>query len=778
MYKHHQTGNPIHNVFVYNEQKTATAVSDKIGMADLSDFGNRDNIIFQHPSYETLVLSKFEVSKLKYRVGLRQKLVSLREVVVSANNWESDIREVPNQIEVIKSKDIIFENPQTSADMLAKENRVYVQKSQLGGGSPMLRGFAANRILFVLDGVRQNNAIYRSGNLQNVLQADVNSVENAEVIFGPGTIIYGSDALGGVIDVHLLAPKLTDNDRWTFSGHGLVRVASADFEKTVHADFDFSNNKWGFLFAISFSDFDDLKMGTVHNDYATRPEYVTRIDGTDSIVSNSNINLQKFSGYNQFNFLARIRQRFGDKNDWTFSFYMSGTGEVPRYDRLLQYKGDHLKYATWYYLPQQWIMNSLNLNFSAPTRMYDNARFNMAYQNVQEGRNDRKYREEWLRKRKENVDIFNFNGDFDKSLPWKNYLFYGLAFDYNSVRSEGMAENIITGDEMKIASRYPDGDNRYYQMGIYLNWKKNYSQSPVSLQAGLRYSYVALHSTFVDTSFYHLPYTAIDIRNGALTGGAGLTYRPGRWQFKINLSSGFRAPNLDDVAKIFDSEPGNVVVPNENLEPEYLYNGEMSVLYNYSDIFNFEITGFYSYLDNAMVRRDFQLNGQDSIYYDGVLSKVEAVVNAGYATIYGASLLFNMRIVSNLAFNTTLTYIKGKDDQGFAMRHAPPLYGATAVTYELEGLKLELSAVYNAQVSYANLAPSERSKAYLYATDAHGNPYSPGWWTLNLKSSYAFNRNFLVTFGIENMLNYRYRPYSSGITAPGINFIGAIRYSF
>ena len=773
-----QTGNPIHNVFVYNEQKTITAVSDKIGLADISDFGNRDIIIFQHPSYDILKLSKFEISKLKYLVGLKQKLVSLNEVIVSANKWESDIREVPNQIEAITSKDIVFENPQTSADMLAKENQVYVQKSQLGGGSPMLRGFAANRILLVIDGIRQNNAIYRSGNLQNILQADVNSVENAEVIFGPGTIIYGSDALGGVIDIHTLTPKITHNVKWTVSGHALARYASADFEKTIHADLDFSNNKWGFLFSISFSDFDDLKMGNIHNEYATRPEYVKQINSIDSIVANSNINMQRFSGYNQLSFIAKIRQRFGDRNDWTFSFYMTKTGEVPRYDRLLQYNGDQLKYAKWYYMPQQWIMNSLNLNFNNPTRIYDNARFNMAYQNVQEGRNDRKYRKDWLRKRNENVDIFNFNADFNKSFPWNNFLFYGAEFDYNSVRSVGVEENINTGEEEKIASRYPDGDNNYYQAGVYLNWKKNYTKFPLSLQAGLRYSYVSLHSTFVDTSFYHLPYTSITIRNGALTGGAGLTYRPGNWQFKFNLSSGFRAPNLDDVAKIFDSEPGNVVVPNENLKPEYLYNADLGIVYKYKDILNFEITGFYSYLIDAMVRRDFELNGQDSIYYDGVLSKVEAVVNAGYATIYGVSLLFNIRIVRDLAFNTTLTYIRGRDDEGYAMRHAPPLYGASTLTYELDRLKLSMSAVYNAEVSYANLAPSERSKAYLYATDAQGNPYTPGWWTLNFKGSYAFNQSFLITFGVENMLNYRYRPYSSGITAPGINFIAAFRYSF
>ena len=85
---------------------------------------------------------------------------------------------------------------------------------------------------------------------------------------------------------------------------------------------------------------------------------------------------------------------------------------------------------------------------------------------------------------------------------------------------------------------------------------------------------------------------------------------------------------------------------------------------------------------------------------------------------------------------------------------------------------------YNAEIGFSNLAPSERDKAYLYATDANGKPYSPGWWTLNFMGSYAFNEKFITSFGLDNILDYRYRTYSSGITAPGRNFLIAFRYSF
>ena len=129
---------------------------------------------------------------------------TMDEVVLSANKWEQRVSEVPNHILKISRSTILQNNPQTTADLLQQAGPVFVQKSQLGGGSPMIRGFATNRVLLVVDGVRMNNAIYRSGNLQNVISIDPLALENAEVILGPGSVIYGSDAIGGVMDFHTL----------------------------------------------------------------------------------------------------------------------------------------------------------------------------------------------------------------------------------------------------------------------------------------------------------------------------------------------------------------------------------------------------------------------------------------------------------------------------------------------------------------------------------------------------------------------------------------------
>lgn len=773
-----QTGKAIPQVLIYNRSKNHSVLSNAQGKAELVGFGKQDTLIFQHPSYQIKQLSFSEISKHRFKVLLNEAFIDLNEVVVSANKWEENKNEIPNKIEQIKSRDILMNLPATSADMLAQSQMVFVQKSQLGGGSPMIRGFAANRILFVVDGVRMNNAIYRSGNLQNILQADVNSIAAAEIIFGPGTNLYGSDALGGVMDLHLISPALNHEKAWKANGHVSGRLASAAFEKGLHVDLNLANNKVAFLTSVSVTDFNDLRMGKRGANRFVRNEYVTRIGNVDSIVQNAHPYIQKFSGYSQLNLMQKAKLSLPGKSSLDVGLYYSATSDVPRYDRLTQLSKGKPKYAEWYYQPQSWLMGRVGMHFHKKTVMYNQARIAVAFQQVQEGRNDRKYKHDALRSRVEKVNILSLNAQFNKDLGHGQQLFYGGQYDKNEVSSSGIETNIITGETDPVASRYPDGGTTSSQAGLYLSYKKVFKTIPLSLASGVRWSATSLSSDFIDTSYYHLPYTHIGIQNQAFTGNAGLVYYPGQWQLRMNLSSGFRAPNLDDVAKIFDSEPGNVVVPNEHLKPETLYNIDFGVKKSFGQKADVEITLFYSYLRNAMVRRDFQLNGHDSIVYDGQLSRVQAVVNAGYANIYGVSFETEIQLVKGLGVQSNLNFTKGKDDQGESLRHVPPLFGAVSLFYEQAGLRVDLGTVFNGQISYENLAPSEKDKAYLYALNNNGLPYSPAWWTLNLRLNYAFSEKLLAGLAIENIFDQAYRPYSSGISAPGLNVLFSLHYSF
>ncbi|HUM96461.1 MAG TPA: TonB-dependent receptor [Chitinophagaceae bacterium] len=705
---------------------------------------------------------------------------TLDNLVLSANKWEQKLNEIPNKIVKVNKFEILRNNPQTSADLLGQSGSVFIQKSQLGGGSPMIRGFATNRVLLVADGVRMNNAIYRSGNLQNVISIDPLSVETAEVIFGPGSLIYGSDAIGGVMDFHTLEPRFSKDKKTLVKGSVLGRYSTANKEKTFHADINLGWQKWSLLSSFSYSSFDDLKMGKngrTGQDNYLRPEYVERINNKDSIVQNVDPRVQRFSGYNQTNFLQKISFKPNPNWNLQYIFTHARTGDAPRYDRLIQYRNGALRFAEWHYGPMLWNMHTLHILHSKKTNLYDDMKLTVAFQDYEESRIDRRRNNNSRTNQRETVKAISVNLDATKALG-KGNLFYGIEYVHNKVGSTGEITNISNGSVTPSVSRYPDGST-WSTTGVYGSYKINLNPK-LTFTTGLRYSYNTLNADF-DTTYIKFPFSKAEIKDGALTGNAGLVFRPdGGWQINTNISTGYRMPNVDDIGKLFESTPGNVIIPNPDLTPEYAWNFELGIVKTIFQKLKLDLNGFHTLLNNAIVRRTSTLNGQDSIMFDGTLSQVESLQNVAKATVSGVQLGVEYFFTPKFSLQTNANWIKGKEtdeekDEQVALRHAPPFYGSTALRYKHKKFFAEASWVYNSQIKNEDLAPSEQGKGYMYAVDANGKPYSPGWYTLNVKTSYKLHQNLTLTAGWENITNQRYRPYSSGIVAAGSNFIFSVR---
>lgn len=769
---------PVEDVYIYNAQKNKTAVTNAKGRADISRFLPDDTLIFQHPSFKQLVRTLGQLEQQGFEVKLTERTVMLDEIFVSASKREQDQTEIPRKITQIQTEEVAFSNPQTAADLLQASGEVFVQKSQLGGGSPMIRGFAANSVLIAVDGIRMNNAIFRSGNLQNVISIDPNAISGAEVTFGPGSIIYGSDALGGVMNYETKDAELSFTDGRTYTkANSLVRYSTANNERTFHADANFGFEKWGFLSSVTYSNYDNLRSGgnfyDDYPDFGKREEYVVRRNGTDQVVQNDEVTDQIYSGYEQLNLMQKIRYKPSSNWDFNYGFHFGSTTDIPRYDRLIEREnGDTgpLKNAEWYYGPQIWLMNALEINNYEKTAMYDRASATLSYQWFQESRNDRDFQSPDLRNREENINVAIANIDFDKQWGETRELFYGIEGVYNHVRSDAYSTNTETGQQSPVATRYPDNGSDYTQLAAYTKYQQDLSSTFTAI-AGLRYSHVILHSEFSD-QFYDFPFDEIDINTGALNGSLGFTWRPQQdLQLNLNGSTGFRAPNVDDAAKVFDSEPGTVIVPNSNLKPEYSYNVDAAIIKRFGNQARLEVNAFYTWLKDAMVRQDFRFNGQDSIVYDGELSKVEAVGNAGKAYVYGASASLSVELSQHIGFNSNITYTNGKDiSNNEPLRHVAPVFGQVGLAYKAEKTKVHMYSQFNGRKDISDFAPSEQGKPHLYTDDG-----TPGWATLNLKASYQINNKLRLNAGIENIFDQHYRPYSSGISAPGRNIILALR---
>ena len=359
-------------------------------------------------------------------------------------------------------------------------------------------------------------------------------------------------------------------------------------------------------------------------------------------------------------------------------------------------------------------------------------------------------------------------------------MFYGLEYVFNKVNSEGKQTNINTGNSVADLSRYPDGAT-WQSMAAYSSLQYKLSDD-LSFQGGLRYNHVLVDASFVGP-FYDFPFTEANINTGALTGSAGFAWQASEiLGWKLNFGTAFRAPNVDDVGKIFDSEPGSVVVPNPDLEAEYAYNYELGANLNFDDVVKLELAGYITQLKDALVRRDFELDGQTEIIYQGELSKVQAIQNAAKAEVYGfeAGLEVNFCEALQLTSQYNITDGFEEDDAGNInpIRHAAPQFGNSHLIWKHGKLKLDAFAEYNGQFDYEDLAPSQQNNSYLYAKDENGNPYSPKWYTLNFGGQYEITEAITLNAVLENITNQRYRPYSSGIAAPGTNLIVAASLEF
>ena len=775
-----QTKDPILGVAIFNKDKSKSAVTNFDGFADISSFNQDELITFQHIAHIPISQTKSQIVKDGSQVLLTTDASSLDEVVLSVSKFGQKKRDIPQQIVSVTSEDVLFRNPQTAADLLESSGQVYVQKSQLGGGSPIIRGFSTNRLLIAVDGVRFNTAIFRGGNVQNIISIDPFAVARTEVILGPGSVVYGSDAVGGVMNFYTKKPKFSFEEGYSFSGNTSLRYATANKEKTGHFDFNIGAKKWAFLTSVTYSDFDNLRMGSQGPDDYLRTQYVETINGIDTVVQNQDPKIQRPTAYSQINTMQKVR--YMPNNNWNFDLglFFTTTTDYPRYDRLIRTSNDVLRSAVWDYGPQQWFSGNLQIQNTPDTNtLFDESAFTLSFQHFKESRSDRDFGDSFLYKTQEKVAAYTTAWDFEKKIK-KAKLNYGIEYIFNKVGSRGRKTDIATGISQLDVSRYPDGSS-WQSLAGYMSTQFALAKN-ISFLGGLRYSHIIVAAQF-DTSLFDLPFTEATINTGALTGTAGLTWNPNKTLgWRLNLGTAFRAPNIDDIGKVFDSEPGSVVVPNPDLKPEYAYNADIGVSLNFDTVVKLDFAGFYTILEDALIRRDFSLDGESQIVYQGELSTIQAIQNASRAQVYGfeagLEVAFSKALKLSSQYNITKGFAQDQQGNKEALRHAAPAYGNTHLFYKKAKLTLDAFVEYNGQFDFEDLAPSQQNNAFLYAADQNGNPYAPKWHTLNFSAQYKYSKSLQLNATLENITDQRYRPYSSGLSAPGRNLIVAATYTF
>jgi len=764
---------PIESVAVFNVSQERAAITDSLGMIDISIFPAGDTIVFQHPSYQT---EKYRCSDLsaKMQIQLKRKRILIDEYVISASKYRESSLIIPYMVDVLKDNVLMESTGFSSADILEETGNIMVQRTQGGGGSPILRGFEANKILLVVDGVRLNNAIYRNGHLQNSITIDPSILERTEIIFGPTSIMYGSDALGGVIHYYTRDPQMGTDSSARVNAQAYVQYASASKGTTGHLDFSIGKKRWASLTSFTYKKLGDIRTGGRRDSelgtWGEMLHYVDQVNGMDSTLSNENPLIQLNSGYSQMDILQKIRYTPSQYVDWILNLQYSSSSDISRIDKLNDYSGENLKYAEYYYGPQNRVLASLKNVLKKANPIFTNMTTLAAFQRIDEDRYSRKFRNDELLTQQEDVMVFSLNLDLVKIWGARHKLHYGGELNHNQVESEAWYENIDTGDRQPAQTRYPEGGSHTWNASAYLSYKWVMNKK-LAVNLGSRYNWGSMYSEFSNPL---LPYEQISMYNGALSGSVGIVYSPSdRWQLNSILSTGFRNPNVDDYGKV-RAKDDYVTVPNPDLSPEYTYNAEIGISRFIVDFMKIQVVGFYTYLDDAIVRTDYQLLGEDSLSYDGDLYKITANYNAGKAYIYGASIGMTFNLNNHLGMKGTFNYTKGHNlSDDVPLGHIPPIFGRVSINYREKRFFADMYFIYQGWKHASDFSP--------FGEDNDGEAMEdgfPSWWTANFKVAYKAGQYVDLMLAAENLLDQFYKPYASGISAPGRNFILSARFTF
>lgn len=631
----------------------------------------------------------------------------------------------------------------------------------------------------MVDGVRMNNLIYRAGHLQNIITVDNTVLDKVEILNGPASTMYGSDALGGVVSMYTRAPELKTDNKTLIKGNAFFRYGLVNNELTGHAELNVGTKKFASLTAATYSKFGDLRMGGAQNPFyrkfGERPFYADRIDGRDTLVTNNNPLLQKFSGYTQYDILQKFLLKQNDYLKHQLNFQFSNRSNIPRYDRLTDPKGSGLNSAEWYYGPQTRLLAAYDINYNKPEAFFNTIHANVSYQYVVESRHNRSFGKNNRSDRTEYVNVAGYTVDVSKQIK-RHKLTFGLDGQFSMVKSTASKTDITTGIQSALDTRYPDGKDYMNAVAIYAAHIGKFGKR-ITVNDGIRIGVSSLQAHFNDTSFFNFPFRSVKQNTFTVSGNAGVLYVPtDKWKIALLLNTGFRVPNIDDLSKVFESAPGILIVPNNKLKPEKTINGELNITKQFGSSVQWENVFWATYFIDAIQTGRFSYNGSDSVNYGGSISAVYANQNTGKAYLFGYSSSIKADFNKHFAASFSINYTRGRvltDTGQVPLDHVAPLFGRIGVNYHSSKVFAEIYSLFNSWEKIKEYSGSGEDNLQ-YAT-ADG---MPAWFTLNLKASYQPHKNITLMAGLENILDTQYRTFASGINSPGRNIYLLLKFNW
>ncbi len=673
------------------------------------------------------------------------------EVVVIAERQPESVLEVPRATNVVTQRKIEERMPRSTPDALSEELGVVVQKTNMGGGSPIIRGRTGKDILLLIDGQRFNDATFRR-NTQYLNTIDLAAVERLEVVRGPSSVLYGSDAMGGAINVITRRREPTGEN--AINGRLLGRFESANMGRIGHLGLDAEVEGFGFTGGFTAKKFDHLRAGS-HGD----PIGAVDIDG-----------VQDPTAYDEFDFSFSVTKNLSESSSLDFLHLYSRQNEVPRSDRLIANEKQPVppdlvrdfdpQILRWY---------ELRFRYDDPGRTFAGLEVTATFNNPEERR---------VRVQTSAPDMTIIEEDHSEipglrvlanfALEDGHDLTVGTEAYYQTVNSDRKTVDTTSGMVQVNPGRYPDGA-KYGTFGIFVQDHWQVSRRLIWTN-GIRYS---LNRVDFDLGGITVgpvgPFGEMEETYDDVTFSTSASYEvsPGTFVYG-SFAKGFRAPNLDDLAVLGDFSSGERV-PNVDVEPETVYSPEIGVKHQ-SARWGGEGAAAIAFYDNLLDNRFAFTSGMTDFFQ---------IDNVGRAIIYTLEGLVSYVTVESDGFSPEhsayvqafLNYGENRTEDEPVSKIPPPQgeigYRVEAVDGTFFGEAFLAGALEQDRLSSADMADPR------FPIDG-----TPGWWTFNLRGGYSLNDDLRVSLALENIFDQRYRVHGSGIDAPGFNAVVQIELKF
>ena len=765
----------------------AAVISNRAGEVRMTDMQGRielDSLILQGDTLEIRSMGfgsrsvAMPVQVLDMEVNLVPESVNLSEVVVSSAMPLRE-RNAATTMSTLTASAVAKEIPSNAATLLWQTGQVHVQQSQQGGGSPVLRGFEANRILLVVDGVRMNNAIYRSGHLQNALTIDPFILASTQVLQGAGSVQYGSDALGGVIHYQTRSPGWKNGVR----ARSQLGYSAVSRTPTFHADAEAVGRAWASLTSVTHRRYGDLRMGRWRphgeEEWGRVPwERSTTSNGTtitDIAAANPDPDVQPGTGYHQTDVLQKLR--FGGMSRHVeLNFQHSTSSAVPRFDRLNDAAEDgNPKWAQWEYGPQ--LRSLASVRFVGKVQSLGNVSLTAAYQQIQESRFKALFGDQQREVQLEKVAVGSVFLDVDRMVRrWQ--LAYGAYWSRDRVLSDAWAERRADGLKLEtpVLTRYPNGGAGTGSWATYAGVSRRWEKW--TLHTAARYTRGWLDARFDPQPELDLPFSRVAFGRGALTGSTTLRWAPiQRMGLHAVLSTAFRNPNVDDVGKV-RAKDGFALLPSDNVRPERLSGFEFGGHWRSpNQRLGAQAALYLTGLRDAIAAvatglTDVSGAQMETIVVEGDTNRIQVNANIGRASIQGTQWRIFYRPSSGWRVEATANFTRGTDVRTNApLAHIPPMFGRVAAGRTWDWFSME-----------AHLLWSGRKAAEAYGPGATDNlaealpAGNPAWWTIGVDCEGRLTERMTVAAGVYNILDRHYKVFASGISAPGRDFRCSVRW--